>query len=119
MSFLIEELLGHALSEVGILTFFVLWAFYQIYSPSWMPKTKFQKVVGNIEDEVRETKQLLVSTITVLRAVVRTNKDVDTVSVDEYLVENGVSPDDFLVGEDLPTDMNDRNKRNRGNPGDD
>lgn len=119
MSFLIEELLGHALSEVGVLTFFVLWTFYQIYSPEWLPKTKFQKVVGSIEDEVRETKQLLVSTITVLRAVVRTNPDVDTESVDEYLVENGVSPDDFIVRDDLPTDMNERNKRRRGEPGDD
>lgn len=64
-----------------------------------MPETKFQSVLGSIEEQIQDTHSLLVSTVTVLRAVVRTNEEVDTERVDEYLVENGVEPEDFLDGE--------------------
>lgn len=110
---LVDVITSHLISEVGIVGLFMLWALYQVYSPEWMPNTKFQQVAENIETEVRETKALLVSTITVLRAVVRTNEDVDTDKVDEYLVENGVKPDDFIRERDIPT------KENRGRTGDD
>jgi len=96
------ELLRFASSQWGVFTMFFLWVLYQVYSPSWLPDTKLQKMVGEVRDEVVETKHMLVSTITVLRAVVRTNDDVSTEKVDEYLVENGVQPDDFIRETDLP-----------------
>lgn len=99
---LVDVIASHLVSEVGIVGLFILWVLYQVYSPGWMPNTRFQQVAENIESEVRETKHLLVSTITVLRAVVRTNEEVDTDKVDEYLVENGVEPDDFIRDVDLP-----------------
>lgn len=100
---LVDVIVSHLVSEVGVVGLFILWVLYQVYSPDWMPNTKFQQVAEDIESEVRETKHLLVSTITVLRAVVRTNEEVDTDKVDEYLVENGVEPDDFIRDIDLPT----------------
>lgn len=93
---LVDFIIQQIVSEVGIVGLFVLWALYQVYSPAWLPDTKLQKALGSIESEVRETKRLLISTITVLRAVVRTNDEVDSDKVDEYLVENGVEPDDFI-----------------------
>jgi hypothetical protein len=112
--FLTDVIVSHLVSEVGIIGLFMLWVMYQVYSPGWMPKTKLQKIAGDIESEVRETKHLLVSTITVLRAVVRTNDEVDTERVDDYLVENGVEPDDFIRERDLPSSAN-----KTDNPGDD
>jgi len=106
------EIIKHLISQYGVFTLFFLWVLYQVYSPTWLPETKLQKMAGDIRDEVIETKHLLVSTITVLRAVVRTNDEVDTGKVDEYLVENGVEPDDFIREANLPND-------NRGRPGDD
>lgn len=114
MTFLFQELLKYILSEVGVITFFVLWTLYQLYSPSWLPDTKVQSIIHGVEEDVLETKRLLVSTITVIRAVVRTNDEVDTKSVDEYLVENGVEPEDFIVNEDDPMKDN-----KPPNPGDD
>lgn len=104
--------MAHLISEVGVVSLFVVWVLYQVYSPDWLPETKFQAALGNIESEVKETKQLLVSTITVLRAVVRTNEEVDTDKVDEYLVENGVEPDDFIREAHHPD-------HDRQSPGDD
>lgn len=107
------EFVKYLMSEYGVFTIFFLWVLYQVYSPEWLPDTKLQKMVGDVRDEVVETKHLLVSTITVLRAVVRTNKEVDTDKVDEYLVENGVEPDDFIREANLP------NENRGGRPGDD
>jgi len=106
-------LVSHFISQYGVFTVFFLWVLYQVYSPSWLPETKLQKMIGGIRDEVHETKNLLVSTITVIRAVVRTNEEVDTEKVDEYLVENGVAPDDFIQEEEEIAKPKDRT------PGDD
>lgn len=106
------EIISHLISRYGVFTLFFLWVLYQVYSPGWLPETKLQKMAGDIREEVVETKHLLVSTITVLRAVVRTNEEVDTAKVDKYLVENGVEPDDFIREKDIPTKGNKR-------PGDD
>jgi hypothetical protein len=96
MAVLTDVLLDKLVSEFGVASLFTLWILYQVYSPRWMPDTKLQKMVGEVRYEVLETKELLVSTITVLRAVVRTNDEVNTERVDDYLVENGVEPQDFL-----------------------
>jgi hypothetical protein len=101
---LLDVIVSHLISEVGIVGLFILWALYQVYSPEWMPNTRTQQVIENIESEVRQTKNMLISTITVLRAVVRTNGEVDTGKVDRYLVENGVEPDDFIQNNDTPNE---------------
>lgn len=92
----LDVLVSEILSETGIAALGFGWLMYEVYSPKWLPKTKFQKAVGNIEEQIRDTHTLLLSSVTVLRAVVRTNQEVDTERVDEYLVENGVEPEDFL-----------------------
>jgi len=92
----LDVLVSEILSETGIADFGFIWLMYQVYSPVWLPKTKFQKATSNIEEQINDTHTLLVSSVTVLRAVVRTNEEVDTERVDEYLVENGVEPEDFL-----------------------
>lgn len=35
--------------------------------------------------------------VTVIRAMSRTNEEIDSAKVDKYLLENGVSPDHFIV----------------------
>lgn len=97
---LLDEILKAFISEFGVAVLAFAWILYQVYSPKWLPDTKFQKALGNIEEQIQDTHSLLVSSVTVLRAVVRTNEDVDTGRVDEYLVENGVEPDDFIENGD-------------------
>lgn len=46
----------------------------------------------------------LVGSITVIRALARANEEVDQSAVDEYLVENGCEPDDFLTTSNRSTE---------------
>ncbi|AGM11975.1 hypothetical protein DNAM5_116 [Haloarcula californiae tailed virus 1] len=98
---LVDVILTELVSEFGVAVLGFGWLMYQVYSPDWLPETKLQKMMGSIEREIKETRGLLVSAITVLRAVVRTNDEVDTEKVDDYLVENGVEPDDFIDSTDM------------------
>ncbi|UBF23103.1 hypothetical protein HCTV-16_gp120 [Haloarcula virus HCTV-16] len=98
---LVDVILTELVSEFGVAVLGFGWLVYQVYSPDWLPETKLQKMMGGIEREIKETRGLLVSAITVLRAVVRTNEEVDTEKVDDYLVENGVEPDDFIESTDM------------------
>lgn len=50
----------------------------------------------------RMVEENIVHTITVIRALVRTDPEIDTEKVDAYLVENGVEPEDFIL--DVNTD---------------
>lgn len=93
---IVDLVLGKILSDVGFVGFFILWVLYQVYSPGFMPDTKFQRVKNDIQADIAETKHMLLSAITVLRAVVRTNEEIDTEEVDAYLTENGVEPDHFI-----------------------
>lgn len=99
---LLDAFLTHLASEVGVAALGFGWILYQVYSPEWLPETKFQAALCNIEEQIQDTHRLLISTVTVLRAVVRTNEEVDTERVDEYLVENGVEPEDFIENDDSP-----------------
>lgn len=72
----------------------------QLFAP-WETKTK--KMVGNVEKKIDEVEkridemhQGMKAQMTVVRALARVHEDIDTDAVDEYLIENGTSPDDFI-----------------------
>lgn len=72
--------------------------FEQLFAP-W--ETRLDKLVARIEERIEEMEQGQKAHMTVTRALVRTDPDIDTEAVDEYLVENGAEPEDFIV-EDRP-----------------
>jgi hypothetical protein len=49
--------------------------------------------------KINELTSLIKSSITVIRALARVHEEVDTNQVDEYLVENGAEPGDFIRDE--------------------
>lgn len=46
--------------------------------------------------KIKELTGLLKNTIIVVRGLARVHEEVDTEKVDEYLVENGMEPSDFI-----------------------
>lgn len=52
---------------------------------------------GRINQYLTGLDKKLTSTIIVIRALTRTNDRIDTEKVDEYLVDNGTEPSDFIV----------------------
>ena len=65
--------------------------------------------------KIYDLRHMLLSAITVIRALARVHNDIDTEAVDEYLLENGTEPDDFIFdpdGEDVQTDMDIFSKQN-------
>ena len=50
--------------------------------------------------KIQELMQMIKNVVTVVRAMARTDSNIDTDGVDEYLLENGVEPADFIVEED-------------------
>lgn len=76
---------------VIILTFFA----YQMYWP--FGQTKFQTVQDDVMGEIEQVKEFQVALTQVVRALCRVNEDQININrVDEYLVKNGVQPDDFM-----------------------
>ena len=47
--------------------------------------------------KIKRLEQMVVTMITVVRAMARTSDDINEEKVDKYLLENGVSPDHFIV----------------------
>lgn len=47
--------------------------------------------------KIKKLENMVVTMITVVRAIARTSEDIDEEKVDRYLLENGVSPDHFIV----------------------
>lgn len=94
VDWLVTLIVTHGDWSAALLAFLV----WELFCPAWWPwDTKLQKEVQRVEGEIMEVKELLISSITVVRAIVRTNREIDTEKVDRYLVENGVEPDDFIV----------------------
>lgn len=89
----------------------VLWFAYQLFWPQylhWGGGTKLQQIIDGLRkevhddiDDVRESieeygeRQLHI--IQIQRANARTNEQLDAGMVDEYLWENDVNPDDFIL----------------------
>lgn len=65
----------------------------QIFAP-WETKTK--GLIGRVEKRVENVEDMGKAQMTVIRALVRVHDDIDTERVDDYLVENGVEPDEFI-----------------------
>ncbi len=51
---------------------------------------------------IAKTNKMILSAITVIRALARVHEEIDTEQVDDYLLENGTEPSDFIEddGED-------------------
>jgi hypothetical protein len=71
------------------------------------PELGWILVMGYIAYELRGKRgrlynldKKLTSAIIVIRALARTDEDMDEQAVDEYLVENGMEPGDFIEEED-------------------
>lgn len=87
------------------------------------PEFGWVVVIGYLAFEIRSRygrisrlDKRLLSAITVVRALARVHDEVDTERVDEYLVENGSEPSDFLVGEDEDVESNRRSTLPRKHP---
>ena len=66
----------------------------QLYAP-WNTRTK--QLVGRIENQIHTIEQMQKAQMTVIRALARVHEDILTEKVDDYLVENGAEPDDFVI----------------------
>ena len=49
---------------------------------------------------IAKTNKMILSAITVIRALARVHEDIDTEAVDDYLLENGTEPQSFIEDED-------------------
>ena len=67
---------------------------------------------GRISQYLERLDSKLTSTIIVIRAIVRTNPQVDTEKVDDYLVDNGHEPGDFIS--DVAADGGAESENNSG-----
>lgn len=47
--------------------------------------------------KIKRLENMVITMITVVRAMARTTEDIDEEKVDKYLLENGVSPDHFII----------------------
>ena len=65
----------------------------QLFAP-WQTKTK--QLTSRVEKRVKHVEEMQLAQMTVIRALARVHDEIDTEMVDEYLEENGVSPDDFI-----------------------
>lgn len=76
---------------IVILAFFA----YQVWWP--FGETKFHQTRDEILGEIEQMQEFQVALTQVVRALCRANEDqIDIDRVDEYLVKNGVQPDDFM-----------------------
>jgi len=48
---------------------------------------------------IAKTNKMILSAITVIRALARVHDEIDTEQVDDYLLENGTEPNDFIDDE--------------------
>jgi hypothetical protein len=48
---------------------------------------------------IAKTNKMILSAITVIRALARVHDEIDTERVDDYLLENGTEPNDFIDDE--------------------
>ena len=49
---------------------------------------------------IAKTNKMILSAITVIRALARVHEDIDTEAVDDYLLENGTEPQSFIEDDD-------------------
>ncbi len=58
--------------------------------------------------KIKELEEVVIAMITVIRAVSKTNEDIDSSRVDKYLLDNGVNPGHFIIDDD-----DDNNKKGK------
>lgn len=51
--------------------------------------------------KIKQLENMVLTMITVVRAIARTTDEIDEDRVDDYLLENGVSPDHFISEDNL------------------
>lgn len=81
------------------------WFIYQVYAPKLGITTRLSSMVSQIKealDDLRGRIQTIENRqenhIQVTRAQARIHPEMDEDEVDEYLVENGIDPEDFIEG---------------------
>jgi hypothetical protein len=47
--------------------------------------------------KIKQLENVVVAMVTVIRAMSRTNEEIDSAKIDKYILENGISPDHFIV----------------------
>lgn len=99
------SLLAQISAEIGVAATGFVWLLYQVYFPESLHPgqgTKIQSWKNEIRSRSDANHQLLLSAVTVIRGLARADdpdypgNHIDVDSVDDYLTENGVNPDDFL-----------------------
>lgn len=95
---LLADIINIISSEYGWVVV-LLFGMYQMYWPFW--ETKARTISGRIETKIDDVNEKQLALTQVVRALSRVNADdmkqMDPRRVDEYLVENGVEPDEFIV----------------------
>jgi len=47
--------------------------------------------------KIKQLENVVVAMVTVIRAMSRTNEEIDSAKIDKYILENGINPDHFIV----------------------
>ena len=105
----IYQTFGPSLTLAGIFMFLL----YELYSPDFLPDTKIQttvkdfrvqisgieqRLMGELED-VKEKQLAEIQVIRALASVSNPSEEIDDDVVDDYLIQNGIDKDDFLLGD--------------------
>lgn len=95
---LLADVLNIITSQYGwVVVVLAFW--YQLHWPLW--ETKVRSAASRIEDKIDDVDEKQLALTQVVRALARVNADerkqMDPDRVDNYLVENGVEPDEFIV----------------------
>lgn len=109
------QALFQLIGTTNVLIVIAVFIVYQLYSPDLLPDTKFQGVVNKIENNITDIQSTLgsrldeieekqIASIQIIRAIASVNnpaEEIDASVVDDYLVQNGVDKDSFLLGKQV------------------
>jgi hypothetical protein len=90
------------------------WLIYQVYAPKMGITTRLSALITEVKEalddlrgRIRNIEQRQENHIQVTRAQARIHPEMDEEEVDEYLVENGIDPDDFINARQSPSETSD------------
>lgn len=91
----------------------IMFIAYQVYSPNVLPNTKFQEIIGRFENQIGEIQENVstkldrfeekqLAHIQITRAIASVENPAEEINediVDDYLIQNGIDKNDFLLGD--------------------
>lgn len=106
------------LGPSGFLVLVLGFIAYQIYSPSFLPETKFQTIIEEFQKQIDGVEQKVTAEldefgdkqlahIQITRAIASVenpSEEIDDDVVDQYLIQNGIDKDDFLLTDEESKD---------------